>query len=239
MEKNYSISVIVPFFNEENYLEESVNRLIEVGVFKEIILVDNKSTDKSNFIANSFVRSHKNIFLIKAFEKSGKGYAVSVGLKYATSTHLIIHDADLEYSPKDIKKLFNVSKNEPSCLILGSRTQTNLKRKKIYKTLVLINKFYSIIFSILNNYKVSDIATCYMLLPSNFFIKNINKEKGFGIEVEILSSFLQTNNEIIEFPISYIGRKYSEGKKIKLKDGINIFVKIIKYSKFVLFFKIR
>ena len=72
MEKNYSISVIVPFFNEENYLEESVNRLIEVGVFKEIILVDNKSTDKSNFIANSFVKSHKNIFLIKAFEKVEK-----------------------------------------------------------------------------------------------------------------------------------------------------------------------
>ena len=110
MEKNYSISVIVPFFNEENYLEESVNRLVKVGIFKEIILVDNKSTDRSSLIANTFVKSHKNIFLIKAFEKSGKGYAVSVGLKYATSTHLIIHDADLEYFPEDILDMFKLTK---------------------------------------------------------------------------------------------------------------------------------
>ena len=71
----------------------------------------------------------------------------------------------------------------------------------------------------------------------HFFVNNINKEKGFGIEVEILSSFLRTNNKIIEYPISYVGRKYSEGKKIKFKDGVNIFFKIIKYSKFIFFLK--
>ena len=237
-DKNFGLTVIVPFYNESSTLRKSLTSLINENIANEIILVDDCSTDNSYQIAKNLSNNYPDIKLLRKSSNEGKGSAVMYAKNEISYSHLIIHDADLEYSPKDIKKLFNISKNEPSCLILGSRTQTNLKRKKIYKTLVLINKFYSIIFSILNNYKVSDIATCYMLMPSNFFIKNINKEKGFGIEVEILSSFLQTNNKIIEYPISYTGRKYSEGKKIKLKDGINIFFKIIKYSKFVLFFKI-
>ncbi len=237
--KNFGLTVIVPFYNESSTLKKSLTSLIDEKIADEIILVDDCSTDDSYLIAKNISDNYPSIKLLKKSVNEGKGSAVIFAKNEISYSHLIVQDADLEYSPRDIKKLFNISKNEPACLILGSRTESNIKRKKIYKSLVLINKFYSIIFSILNNYKVSDIATCYMLMPSNFFIENIDKEKGFGIEVEILSSFLQTNNKIIEYPISYVGRKYSEGKKIKLKDGINIFFKIIKYSKFILFFKIN
>jgi dolichol-phosphate mannosyltransferase len=148
-----------------------------------------------------------------------------------------VHDADLEYSPSDIASLFNISKKYPDALILGSRTQGVKNRKKIYKSLVIINKFFAIFFSILNNYKISDIATCYLLVPTEFLKQQINAEKGFGIEVEILSKFLKYHNQIIEFPISYNGRRYADGKKIKITDGLVIFYKIISYSKFISLFK--
>ena len=238
-DKNFGLTIIVPFYNESTTLEKSIIGVIKENIASEIILVDDCSTDNSYQIAKKLSITYPNIKLFKKPLNEGKGSAVMFAKNEISYSHLIIHDADLEYSPSDIKKLFNIAKKESTSLVLGSRTKSNIKRKKIYKTLVLINKLYSMLFSLLNNYKVSDIATCYMLMPSNFFINNINKEKGFGIEVEILSSFLQTNNKIIEYPISYIGRKYSEGKKIKWKDGVNIFFKIIKYSKFILFFKTK
>ena len=237
MEKNYSISVIVPFFNEDNYLEESVNRLIEVGVFKEIILVDNKSTDKSNFIANSFVKSHKNIFLIKAFEKSGKGYAVSVGLKYATSTHLIIHDADLEYFPEDILDMFKLTQKYPNDLILGSRVIGDKVRQNKYYYTRLFNRLFSLFFSLINFYKVTDISSCYQINKLSNLIDMELVEPGFAIEVEILSKNLRMNNKIIETPIKYKARSYSEGKKIKVYDAAIIFFKILNYSRLNFFFK--
>ena len=119
----------------------------------------------------------------------------------------------------------------PKDLILGSRTLGNIKRFKKYKGLVVINKIFTSLFSLLNSYKVSDIASCYMLMPTQFLKEYIYEEKGFGIEVEILSKFLKTKNRIIEIPINYSARSYSQGKKIKIKDGVNIFIKILKYRK--------
>src|SRR6056300_291383 len=237
MEKNYSISVIVPFFNEENYLEESVNRLIDVGIFKEIILVDNKSTDKSSLIANSFIKSNQNIVLINAFEKSGKGYAVSEGLKYATSTHLIIHDADLEYFPEDISDMFKLTQKYPNDLILGSRVIGDKVRLNKYYYTRFFNRLFSLFFSLINFYKVTDISSCYQINKLNNLIDMELSENGFAIEVEILSKNLRMNNQIIEIPIKYQARSYSEGKKIKVYDAAIIFIKILNYSRLNFFFK--
>ena len=237
MEKNYSISVIVPFFNEENYLEESVNRLIDVGIFKEIILVDNKSTDKSSLIANSFIKSDQNIVLINAFEKSGKGYAVSEGLKYATSTHLIIHDADLEYFPEDISHMFKLTQKYPNDLILGSRVIGDKVRLNKYYYTRFFNRLFSIFFSLINFYKVTDISSCYQINKLSNLIDMELSENGFAIEVEILSKNLRMNNQIIEIPIKYQARSYSEGKKIKVYDAAIIFIKILNYSRLNFFFK--
>ncbi len=96
---------------------------------------------------------------------------------------------------------------------------------------MIINKIFTSLFSLLNSYKVSDIASCYMLMPTLFLKDYIYEERGFGIEVEILSKFLKTNNKIVEIPINYSARSYSQGKKIKVKDGLNIFIKIFKYRK--------
>lgn len=233
MEKNtISLTVIVPFYNEEKFLSQSLERLIKINSYKEIILVDDCSTDGSYKIAENFANNYKNISLYKKTKNEGKGSCIIYAKSFVKTTHVIVHDADLEYDPKDISKLFEISKNYSDCIISGSRTIGNKKRIKKYKSLKFINSLLTNLFSILNFYKISDIASCYILTPTKFLKEHIYEESGFGIEVEILSKFLRTNNKIIETPINYQGRSYSEGKKIKIKDGINILFKIFKYSKF-------
>jgi len=233
----YKISVIVPFLNEEKFLYTSVNRLLDIKLFEKIILVDDGSTDKSNRIAKQLEIDIDSIELITLKKQQGKGNAIKIGLEKVESSHVIVHDADLEYFPSDIPEMFDAAKKNPGCLVLGSRTIRGKERIKKYKINYLANGFFTYFFSLINFYKVSDIASCYWLVEANFLRKINTKEKGFAIEVEVLSKYLRTNSNIIEIPIKYEGRLYSEGKKIKLVDGIKIFIKIFQYSKINFFNK--
>ena len=235
--KKYNLSAIVPFYNEEKFLEASVLRLLETNIFEKIILVNDNSTDKSTEIAEMLCQKYEIINLINLKKQNGKGNAIKVALDNIQTTHLIVHDADLEYFPQDIPDMFDIAKTNPSSLILGSRTIGEKVRNNRYKITYFGNKILTYFFSIINYYKVSDIASCYWLIETDILKKLEIKEKGFAIEVEVLSKFLKTDRKIIEVPISYDGRLFSEGKKIKLKDGIKIFIKIIKYSKFTSFVK--
>ena len=235
--KKYNLSAIVPFYNEEKFLEASVLRLLETNIFEKIILVNDNSTDKSTEIAEMLCQKYEIINLINLKKQNGKGNAIKVALDNIQTTHLIVHDADLEYFPQDIPDMFDIAKTNPSSLILGSRTIGEKVRNNRYKITYFGNKILTYFFSIINYYKVSDIASCYWLIETDILKKLEIKEKGFAIEVEVLSKFLKTDRKIIEVPISYDGRLFSEGKKIKLKDGIKIFIKIIRYSKFTSFVK--
>ncbi len=234
---NKEISVIVPFYNEEKFIEQSISRLIDTNLFKNIILVNDKSSDTSGQIAEKICKQFDFIELINLDNQKGKGNAIRVGLDYVKTSHLIIHDADLEYFPSDIPEMFDAAKKNPSCLVIGSRTIGKKNRNNRYKITYYGNKILTYFFSLINFYKVSDIASCYWLIETEV-LKNLDiKEKGFAIEVEVLSKFLRGGNKIFEVPINYDGRLYSEGKKIKLKDGISIFTKIIKYSRLLSIFK--
>jgi len=236
---NKEISVIVPFYNEEKFIEQSISRLIDTNLFKKIILVNDKSSDTSGQIAEKISEQFEFIELINLDNQKGKGNAIRVGLERVTTSHLIVHDADLEYFPSDIPEMFEVAKTNPACLVIGSRTIGKKNRNNRYKITYYGNKILTYFFSLINFYMVSDIASCYWLIETEV-LKNLDiKEKGFAIEVEVLSKFLLAGNKIFEVPINYEGRLYSEGKKIKLKDGIFIFIKIIKYSKLLSIFKFR
>ena len=237
MKNNKTLSVIVPFFNEEDYLAGSINRLLEVNIFDKIILVDDKSSDSSINIAKDFADKYKNIVLLQTKRNSGKGTAVKKGLEMIDSTHVIVHDADLEYFPDDIPEMFNVAINNPNSLILGSRVLGEKERKNLYFITYLINRLFSIFFSLINMYKVSDISTCYQLSEVKTLRELNIKEKGFSLEVEILSKALRLGIEIYEVPIKYHGRSYEDGKKIKIKDAIKIFYKMVTLSKLNIFFK--
>ena len=229
---NQTLTAIVPFYNEQKTLQESVERLVGVGFVKEIILVDDCSTDSSIEVANLLKRKHSNIKLLKNKKNSGKGQAINTAKEHVKTTHVIIHDADLEYFPEDIQDLFSEVPKSPNSLILGSRFIGTKKRKNIYRRTLIANKAMSLFFSLINLYKVSDIATCYKLFPNEFFQNIALKERGFSIEVELLSKFLKYNKRITEVPIGYEGRSYDEGKKIKTSDGFYYLINTIKYRLF-------
>tara|TARA_B100000131_G_scaffold226840_1_gene218441 strand:- start:84 stop:794 length:711 start_codon:yes stop_codon:yes gene_type:complete len=235
MINNASLGVIVPFYNEERFLLQSVSRLLDVKIVEQIVLVDDCSEDKSYSIAESILEKSNKISLIKTDKNGGKGYAVKKGLEFITTSHILVHDADLEYFPEDIPEIFNSLSDFENCLVIGSRTVGDKKRKNLYFYTYFGNKVLSLLFSIINNYKISDIASCYWLVNANKLRSKDLRERGFGIEVEVLSKFLKNNVDIVEVPIRYEARSYQDGKKIKLKDGIIILLKILKYSKLNIF----
>ena len=228
----FSLCALVPIYNEEKFLEESVFKLLKQDIIDQIILIDDCSTDNSENIIKKILKTNSKVEYLKTDKNNGKGYAISSSKKLIKTSHIIIHDADLEYDPNDICAMYEILKNNEQSLILGSRFIGDKDRKNIYTRTKIANKYMSIFFSLINNYKVSDVATCYKLMPTDFFLDKDFLEKGFAIEIEILSKFLKFNKSIIEVPISYSGRSYEDGKKIKTSDGLKYLYSTLKYRYF-------
>ena len=197
-----TLTAIVPFYNEERYLKESVENLLQVKEIQEIILIDDCSTDNSSDIANNLVKGNKKLKFFTKQTNGGKGSCLKHVSKEVSTTHVIIHDADLEYFPQDIIEMFEKTLVYKDSLILGSRFIGSKERKNIYKRTYYANKFMSLFFSLINFYKITDVATCYKLMPSSFFKEVTLKEEGFSIEIEILSKYLKKNRSIVEVPIN-------------------------------------
>jgi len=227
-----SLAVIVPFFNEEKTIELSLRRLLKIDIVQQIICVNDCSDDKSLEIVEQIKNEDTRIEIISNKANNGKGHAITSAKKYIKTSHVAIHDADLEYFPEDLAFMWERVDKYTNSLILGSRFIGSKSRKNLYKRTYLANKLMSLFFSLIHFYKVSDVATCYKLFPNKFF-QSINLfEKGFSIEIELLSKFLKFNRSIVEIPIKYEGRSYSEGKKIKTKDGILYLINTVKYKLF-------
>lgn len=227
-----SLAVIVPFFNEEKTLELSLRRLLKVDIVKQVICVNDCSNDKSLEIVEKIKNEDSRIKIFSNKVNRGKGYSINFAKKYISTTHVVIHDADLEYFPEDLFLMWGKVEKNTDSLILGSRFIGSKSRKNVYKRTYIANKLMSVFFSFINFYKVSDIATCYKLFPNKFFQSVNLVENGFSIEIELLSKFLKFNRSIIEVPIKYKGRSYAEGKKIKSKDGILYLTNTVKYRFF-------
>lgn len=228
----HNLSVIIPFFNEKEFLLDSVNRVLKTGIAHQIFLSDDFSNDGSEIIAKKLSEEYEFITCIRSDKNKGKGSALNNVKKYIETSHVIVHDADLEYFPSDIVEMFEISKNNPECLVLGTRFTGEKERKNVYFRTGLANRVMSLFFSAVNFYKITDVATCYKLMPTQFFQSISLKEEGFSIEIEILSKFLKTNNTIKEVPIKYEGRSYTEGKKIKTLDGFMYLFNTLRYRFF-------
>lgn len=225
-----NLGVIVPFYNEKNTLADSIERLLSVNIFSEIILSDDNSNDGSDIIAKHYEEKKDNIKYIKSSTNKGKGNALNNAKNHITTKFVVIHDADLEYFPEDLVEMFKEAKLNPKSLIIGSRFIGNKKRINIYRRTYFANKVMSSFFSFVHFCKISDIATCYKMMMTDIFKEIDLYENGFSIEIEIVSKFLKKNKSIIEVPIKYEGRSYEEGKKIKPIDGIMYLINTIKYK---------
>ena len=225
-----SLTAVVPIYNEEQFLEQSVERLIEHDIYENILLIDNNSLDSSYEIGKNLQKKYKKVSIYKTDNTAGKGVVISYSRKLIETSHIIIHDADLEYFPSDIVSMFDLAKDNPKSLILGSRFIGSKERKNIYKRTFFANKVMSLFFSFVHFCKISDIATCYKMMMTDTFKEIKLYENGFSIEIEIVSKYLKKYKSIIEIPIKYEGRSYEEGKKIKPMDGVMYLFNTIKYK---------
>lgn len=220
----------MPFFNEENTLEIAVTNLVNEDFASEIILVNDGSNDKSYEIATSLQNKHEFIKLIESKENKGKGHALKLGINEASKKYIGVLDADLEYSPNDLKNLFREIDINNFDIVCGSRFIGDYMRNNIYVRTYLANKFLSMFFSIIHKEKVTDIATCLKVFRKSLFDSIDLKANGFSIEVEILAKTLAKSDNFKEFPISYTARSYEDGKKIKLIDGFRYIYSILKFK---------
>lgn len=223
-----TLTIIIPFYNEEATIVKLLDAVLEVNVANYIFLVDDGSTDNSKSLIDKYIDNSKIFYFYK--ENSGKGSCLNHVKNKITTSHYIMQDADLEYNPKDLSRMFEISKQNSESLVLGSREIEFSLRENKYRIFRFGAKFISIIFYLVNHYKVTDIASGYLLVPTKFLHSIELDEQGFGIEIEIISKFIKSGGLIIETPISYTARSIEEGKKITYKDGLRILFLVFKFK---------
>lgn len=218
------ISVIIPAFNEESTIEKILFRVLKQKNIGEIILVDDGSSDNTLKIANRIQAKSKKVRVVSHKTNLGKGAAIKTGIKNVKMDLTIIQDADLEYDPSEFKTL--LEKSGGTKVVYGSRMLGG--NPHAYFTTYLGNLVLTKFCNILFNTKLTDIYTCYKLIPSKILKKIDIKSEGFEMEAEITAKILKSGYKISEVPISYKPRTYEKGKKIKAWDAILGIVTLLK-----------
>ena len=222
------LSIIVPAYNEENSIIKILEKVAKVeieGVNKEVIVIDDCSTDKTL----NLLEKNKNLYdaLIKLPKNSGKGEAVKKGLMKASGQYVLFQDADLEYDPKDYKKLLEPVLLLDADLVIGSRFLASQFTTLYYFWHKVGNKFITLLFNILNNTTFTDIYSCYIIFKADLINPNNLLTSGWEQHAEILSTIVSKSSSFYEVPINYYGRTYKEGKKIRPHNAINVLLTII------------
>ena len=228
------VSIIIPVYNEEKTILKIIKKILKLRyINKELIVVNDGSTDNTKKLLSTF--SNKRIRIINHNKNTGKGAAIRTAQKHITGTHVIIQDADLEYNPKDYFKLIKPIKENKYKVVYGSRVLNRKRYSSVGFTSmfrVFGNHILTLISNILNLQKLTDAHTCYKVFSYDVFKRIKLEENGFEFCPEITTKISKLKLKIKEIPISYVGRKYNEGKKIKSIDAIKALITLIKYNYF-------
>lgn len=221
------ISVVIPVYNEEKTILEIIDKVKAVPLDKEIIIVDDASTDGTKEKLMKLI-NESNIRIIFKEKNEGKGSALQTGFKYVSGDIVIIQDADLEYDPMDYMKLITPILEGKADVVFGSRF-LGYPRRVLYFWHTVGNKLLTLFSNMLNNINLTDMETCYKVFKSSILKEIKFKSKRFGFEPEFTAKVSKKKYKIYEVPISYYGRNYKEGKKINWKDGLAALFWIIYY----------
>jgi len=234
-----TLSIIIPVYNEQNTIVSILDALEKVtligGFKKELVLVNDFSTDKSRDIILDYIEKNKD-YNIKFFEhekNKGKGAALHTGIQNATGDYITIQDADLEYDPEEFNLLLNPIVNGFADVVYGSRFMGGKPHRVLFFWHTLGNKFLTTLSNIFTDLNLTDMETCYKIFKADH-IKSLNlRENRFGFEPEVTAKISRIPKvRIYEVGISYYGRTYEEGKKIGWKDGFRAIYCILKYNIF-------
>lgn len=212
------LSIIIPVYNEGKTIDEIMRQIQKVrGFEKEIIVVDDCSTDSTPTVLQRF-KGSKGVLIIRHEKNQGKGASIRTGVAEATGDYVLVQDADLEYDPQDILLMLEPIKKGKATVVYGSRFTG--QRRNMFFWHWMGNQLLTLVTNILYNTTLSDMETCYKLMPLSL-VKSLNlKAKRFEFEPEVTAKILKRGVRIWEVPISYAGREYHEGKKISWRDGI-------------------
>tara|TARA_B100001175_G_scaffold313557_1_gene321356 strand:+ start:655 stop:1347 length:693 start_codon:yes stop_codon:yes gene_type:complete len=227
------LSIIIPCLNEQNTLSEIVNKVLKFTKFeKEIIIIDDHSTDNTPKIIEELKKNFKEVKSLRHDRNYGKGMGIQSGVKLSTGDIVLIQDADLEYDPQDFEKLLLPFEKTDADIVYGSRFIGGDYVRLHFFWHFIANKMLTTLCNAFTNLNMTDMETGYKLFKSEV-IKSINlKEKSFGIEPEITVKLAKKKFIFYEVPITYSGRSYEQGKKIGLSDAFKAIYCIIKYRFF-------
>jgi glycosyltransferase involved in cell wall biosynthesis len=231
------LSIIIPAFNESRTIYSILDRIRDVnlvnGIAKEIIIVNDCSTDDTEKAAETFIAENPSLQVVyfKHEINKGKGAAIRTGINRATGEYLIIQDADLEYDPQEYNDLLKPVVNGFADVVYGSRFMGGNPHRILFFWHSIGNRFLTRLSNIFANLNMTDMESCYKLFNTKIIQSLTLKENRFGFEPEITAKISRIPSiRIYEVGLSYYGRSYEEGKKIGWKDGFRALYCILKYG---------
>jgi glycosyltransferase involved in cell wall biosynthesis len=248
-EASMKISVVIPVYNERAFVEEVLLRVQAEEFNKEILIIDDGSTDGTRALLEELNRMQasgkreaavqngqamlllENIRFLFQERNRGKGAALRRGFEVATGDVILVQDADLEYDPKDYRTLLGPILDGRADVVYGSRFLGGPQRVHFFWHYVG-NKFLTLLSDVLTNLKLSDMETCYKVFRREVLQGIRFKSDRFGFEPECTAKIAKGNWRVYEVPISYAGRTYAEGKKITWRDGLSTLWCILRYNLF-------
>jgi len=225
------LSVVIPVFNERPTVAEIIRRVqaVDVGIDKEIIVVDDGSTDGTREILRGLVSPGLKVILHE--KNRGKGGALRTGFAEARGEIVLVQDADLEYDPREYPRLLEPILDGRADVVYGSRFLGGPHRV-LYFWHYVGNRFLTTFSNMLANLNMTDMETCYKVIRREVLGKIDLRSSRFGFEPEITMKLARLGSRFYEVPISYSGRDYAEGKKIGLKDGLAAIFHLIRFRFF-------
>lgn len=225
------ISVIIPVFNEFKTLRQVVEQVVAVNMVKEIIIVDDASTDGTRELLEKELKEKVDKVVYHPVNQ-GKGAALRTGFQHATGDVVIVQDADLEYDPNEYSLLLQPVLDGKADAVYGSRFTGQGPHRVLFFWHYMGNKLLTVLSNMVTNLNLTDVETGFKLLKRDLLNKITLAEERFGFEIEITVKLSRLKCRIYEVGVSYWGRDYSEGKKITWKDGIRAIFCILKYGIF-------
>ena len=214
-----SLSVVIPCYDEVNTVKDVVSRVLEEDIVDEVIIVDDGSTDGTRDVLQQIeAEEHSKVRIYFHERNQGKGAALVTGFGHATCDVLIIQDADFEYDPREYGILLKPIQEGMATVVYGSRFLGGTRKAMNFWNMVA-NKSLTLITNILFNAILSDMETCYKCFRREVVEGMTINARGFDFEPEFTAKVLRQGIRIVEVPISYYGREYDEGKKIKWTDA--------------------